>query len=148
VESVEEKISRFKLILAKTTDVEEAWNYFFNCLMPDDRFRALGNPVETDEVTPILRVVATQTLHEAGHFTHYTAIDIPEYGLQHGACFIDGYMVGYCLAKEMRIATACFVGSPDQKIHIIRFTVIRESDLSDDGLSRPFMHYPHSHRLH
>ncbi len=147
METVEEKITKFKMSVVKAQDLEEPWTYFFDELTADDRFLDLGKEVESPEkVTPILQLIAVQALKNKGEIVHQMSIAVPDHQMIHGSCIIDGSLTTYCFLEDLNMGIACFLNPSNYQTHMIRFTQMR-ADL-DKSLDKTFIPRPKSSLLH
>lgn len=146
METLDEKIAKFKLSVAKAADLQEPWAYFFDELAADDRFLDLGKVVGPEAVTPILQMIAVQALKNKGQIVHQMSLAVPDYDLIHGSCIIDNNMTTYCFVQDLNMGIACFLDPRNQHAHMIRFTQMTSD--KDKDMDKAFIPRLKSRLIH
>ncbi len=146
METLEDKVNEFKVLLARARDLEDPWTYFFDKLTSDERFLALGQPCNQEKIDPILYMIAVQALKNKGDITPLQSFEIPQYQMLHGSSIIDEQLSIFCFVENMNMGVACFMDPKNFHTHMIRFTRMNVEGSKD--IDKTFMPHLKSSLLH
>jgi hypothetical protein len=103
------------------TDFSEFWGYFLDCFAEKREFMQLGAPAETEPVEVLIAYIAGKMLGRVVEPTGLRLAKIPEPGLVHGACMIEGNIT--CFLYFEKVEKGLLVATGDNgKTNYARFT--------------------------
>lgn len=146
METLAAKVEKFKLTLVKAQQIEDAWTYFFDHLVSDDRFIAMQREVVPEDILSVLETVTNHAVKNKKGLRHLLSFEIPEHKIVHGSCAIDTIMIPYCVAQDLNVGTACVIEHPHPPVQLIRFSVSQGPKSSD--VKKAFAFTAKSSRLH
>ncbi|MGI9213315.1 MAG: hypothetical protein ACR2HF_12665 [Methylococcaceae bacterium] len=146
METLAAKVEKFKLTLVKAESIADAWTYFFDHLLSDDRFTGMQREVVPTEVLSVLETVTDHAIKNKKGLRHLLSFEIPEYKIVHGSCAIDSIMIPYCVAQDLNVGTVCVMEHPHPPVKLLRFSVSPGTKSCD--IKKAFAFTAKSSRLH
>lgn len=109
--------------LSRVRNYGRFWERYLGDFAASEEFQSLGRPAEDEAVTGALREAARHRLHRPDvKMIGLQCREIPQEGLMHGACFLNGRFCTFLFSREHRLGLMAMASLVDGRVVYSRFS--------------------------
>ena len=126
-----EPVDTLKRGLRRTRNYQRFWGHYLDHFAANPEFHELGQPVEDPALKTALAQAGAKRLHRRkSKMLGLEFREIPEIGLVHGICFLDGRLATFLFSREDCAGILALTSLWTDRVMFTRFTMARQARMA------------------